>query len=77
VRALVAGCGNVPLLSHLGGFIGCSIADRVKFIPHKRFSNSFDPKVSIYKVSALVSALEFGDYRTLSWVIFSKDRGRS
>jgi len=48
---------------------------RVKFIPHKRFSNSFDPKVSIYKVSALVSALEFGDYRSLYQVGVRKTSG--
>jgi hypothetical protein len=35
------------------------------------------PRIQYYRMSALVSALEFGDYRTLTWAIFSKDRGRS
>jgi hypothetical protein len=43
-----------------------AVPDRDFYRQHgKRFSNSFHPKVSIYKVSALVSALEFGDYRSL------------
>jgi hypothetical protein len=35
------------------------------------------PRIQYYRMSALVSALEFRDYGALTWVIFSKDQGRS
>jgi hypothetical protein len=45
------------------------------FAAGEKISNSFHPKVSIYKVSALVSALEFGDYRSLYQVGVCQDIG--